>query len=90
MTARASTADRRAVVLAAVVGAPVAALGLGAGIVTFVPLPEASALGLGSQLILPLWVALACTLPLATSGRRAWWWVAALSLPGILAVWMRR
>lgn len=59
-------------VLAALLGAPMAALAAGSALVSLLPLSEPWAFALGVHAIVPLWAALACTLPLAKSGVRAW------------------
>lgn len=58
--------------LAALLGAPVLALALGAWLSAFLPLREQASFAIGWQLVVPLWVVLTCTLPLARSARAAW------------------
>lgn len=74
MSQRGRTADgldpSRAV--AALVGAPALAWLIGTVVVTVPGLGSDWTFAIGGHLVLPLWVALACVLPLAPSGRVAW------------------
>lgn len=73
--------------LAAAFGAPACALAVGAGLAS-VPWGRDLTFAVGLQIILPLWVLLACTLPLARDGRTAWGACLALSAPFLLLlVW---
>lgn len=76
--------------LAAVVGAPLVAFSVGAGAVAFLPLSPEGAFALGFHLVVPLWVALACVLPLLRDGRVAWGVCLALALPLLGALAARR
>jgi len=58
--------------LAALFGAPVLALVLGAWLSAFLPVRAEASFAVGWQLVIPLWVALVCTVPLAPSARAAW------------------
>jgi len=58
--------------LAALFGAPLLALLLGAWLSAFLPLGEQASFAVGWQLVIPLWVGLSCTVPLAESARAAW------------------
>jgi hypothetical protein len=58
--------------LAALLGAPLLALVLGTWLSAFLPFRDASSVAIGGQLVIPLWVVLTCTLPLAGSARKAW------------------
>jgi hypothetical protein len=58
--------------LAALLGAPLLALVLGTWLSAFLPLRDESSFAIGGQLVIPLWVVLTCTLPLARSARAAW------------------
>lgn len=57
---------------AALLGAPLLALVLGTWLSAFLPVRAESAFAIGGQLVIPLWVVLTCTLPLARSARAAW------------------
>jgi hypothetical protein len=59
-------------VLAALLGAPILALTLGSWLCAYLPMRDESAFAIGTQLVVPLWVALTCSLPLARSARVAW------------------
>lgn len=76
--------------LAAVVGAPLVAFTWGAGSVAFLPLSAERAFAFGFHLVVPLWVALACVLPLLKNGRVAWGVCLALALPLAVALVARR
>ena len=67
--------------LAALVGAPLVALMVGAALVALLPVGEGSAFALGLHAVIPLWVALACGLPLMKNGWRAWGVCLAVALP---------
>ncbi|MFB1483862.1 hypothetical protein [Corallococcus sp. RDP092CA] len=58
--------------LAAVLGAPLAAFAVGAAVMAFLPVSGTWAFALGFHVVLPVWVGLACALPLARNGRVAW------------------
>ncbi len=75
--------------LAALVGAPLAAFAVGTGLVMILPSGGRSFL-IGFHLVVPLWVALACGLPLLRNGRVAWGVCAALALPLAVALLARR
>ena len=76
--------------LAAVVGAPLVAFTVGASLAAFLPLPAATAYALGVHLMVPLWVVLACVLPMMRNGRVAWGVCLALVLPLAVALAARR
>ncbi|WP_257463253.1 hypothetical protein [Archangium lipolyticum] len=76
--------------LAALVGAPLAAFAVGAGLVALLPVTGGWAFLIGFHLVLPLWVGLACGLPLLRNGRVAWTVCAALALPLVLTLVARR
>jgi hypothetical protein len=73
MSAQLRTADRRSLshVLAALLGAPLLSFLLGANLVRHLPLGEPLAFAIGLHSMLPVWVVLACVLPLVRSGPRA-------------------
>src|SRR5690606_14695142 len=75
--------------LAAIIGAPLAAFSIGAALVAFLPVSDELAFAIGSQSMLPLWVAFACVLPLCRSGRGALG--ASLGVSGLLlaSLWLR-
>jgi hypothetical protein len=75
--------------LAALVGAPLAAFAVGAGLVLLLPAGGRSFL-IGFHLVVPLWVVLACGLPLLRNGRVAWGVCVALALPLAVALLVRR
>ncbi|RYZ43109.1 MAG: hypothetical protein EOO71_05115 [Myxococcaceae bacterium] len=58
--------------LATVVGAPLAAFAVGAAVMALLPVSGPLAFAVGFHAVLPVWVGLACTLPLARNGRVAW------------------
>jgi hypothetical protein len=58
--------------LAALLGAPLLALVVGSWLSAFLPIRDESSFAIGGQLVIPLWVLLSCTLPLARSARAAW------------------
>jgi hypothetical protein len=58
--------------------------------VAFLPLAASSAFALGVHVMVPLWVALACGLPMMRTGRRAWSVCLALVLPIAAALAARR
>jgi len=58
--------------LAAVVGAPLVAGAVGAALVAFPPEAGGVSFALGFHVMVPLWVVLACVLPLLKNGRVAW------------------
>jgi hypothetical protein len=66
------------------VAPPVAAVSVGAALVTGTPLDEPLAFAVGAHAIIPFWVALCCVLPLARSSRRAGGWVLTLVLMGVV------
>ena len=67
-------------------GAPLAALGLGAGIARYAPLDDAVALAWGQHLVVPLWVTLMCVLPLQKSVARAWLVCLGCAAPGLVGL----
>ncbi|NBD12209.1 hypothetical protein [Corallococcus silvisoli] len=75
--------------LAAVLGAPLAALAVGAAVMAFLPVSGPWAFALGFHGVLPVWVLLACTLPLARSGRVAWGVCLAVVVPVAVALALR-
>ncbi|MET0391356.1 MAG: hypothetical protein ABW321_35610 [Polyangiales bacterium] len=75
--------------LAAIVAAPLTASVLSAAIAAFFPSEGPLRIALGTHLLLPLWAALACLLPLARSGQQAWLLCAAIDLPLIAALVLR-
>ncbi|QRN97756.1 hypothetical protein JRI60_01320 [Archangium violaceum] len=76
--------------LAALVGAPLAAFAFGAGLVALLPVSGGWTFLVGFHLVVPLWVALACGLPLLRNGRVAWAVCAALMLPLVATLVARR
>lgn len=72
--------------LAAVAGAPIVAFLVCAAVIAYLPVGEPLAFGIGAHLIVPIWVALACLLPLARSGLRAWAICFAVVVPLALVV----
>jgi hypothetical protein len=58
--------------VAATLAAPLVALGVSAALMAALPLRQELAFAIGLHLFIPLWVSLACVLPLARSGRWAW------------------
>ena len=70
--------------LAAGVGAPLVALAVGSALMALGP-GEVSFL-LGFHVVVPLWVALACGLPLVRDGRTAWGVCLAVLVP--LGAWL--
>jgi len=81
--ARDSSENAGARFAAAVLGAPVASGAFCAALSCSLPLPDVWASGLSYHLLVPLWVALACLLPLARSGRRAWAICGVLTIPAV-------
>jgi len=67
--------------LAAVFGAPAVAFLVGAALVAFLPVSRELAFAIGTHAMVPLWVGLACALPLVKTGRAAWVLCAAIALP---------
>jgi hypothetical protein len=67
-------------ILAALIGAPIVAWLAGTWSIACLPVPVAWSFLIGSHMVVPLWVALACTLPLARSARAAWTYCALPSL----------
>lgn len=59
-------------VLAALIGAPLIAVSVGALLTILLPLPEEHRFAWGIHAIVPVWACWFCTLPLARTGRRAW------------------
>lgn len=57
---------------AALLGAPLAAFAFGSLLIRMLPVRAELAFALGAHAILPTWVSLACVLPLARNGSRAW------------------
>ena len=76
--------------LAALVGAPLVAFAVGAALVAFLPVSGVWAFVLGFHVMVPLWVALACVLPLMRDGRVAWGVCLAIVLPIAVALAARR
>ncbi|MCY1043633.1 hypothetical protein OV208_20105 [Corallococcus sp. bb12-1] len=75
--------------LATVVGAPLAAFAVGAAVMAFLPVSGPLAFAVGFHAVLPVWVGLACALPLARSGRVAWSVCLAVVVPVVLALFVR-
>ncbi|WP_223637671.1 hypothetical protein [Corallococcus sp. EGB] len=75
--------------LAVVLGAPLAAFAAGAAVMAFLPVSGPWAFVLGFQAVLPVWVGLACALPLTRSGRVAWGVCLAVVLPVAVALLLR-
>jgi hypothetical protein len=75
--------------LAAVVGAPLAASALSAALALLLPASRAWATSIAVDAVAPLWIMLACCLPLSRSGLRAWAYCVALSLPLLAALVIR-
>ncbi|NOK20200.1 hypothetical protein [Corallococcus carmarthensis] len=75
--------------LAAVAGAPLAAFAVGAALMAFLPVSGPWAFALGFHGVLPVWVGLACTLPLARDGRVAWGVCLAVVVPVAVALILR-
>ncbi|RKG69652.1 hypothetical protein D7V80_07920 [Corallococcus sp. CA054B] len=73
--------------LATVLGAPLAAFAVGAAVMAFLPGPWAFAVGF--HVVLPVWVGLACALPLARNGRVAWGVCLAVVAPVAVALLVR-
>ena len=67
-------------------GAPLGAVGLGAGIARYAPLDGPLALAWGQHLVVPLWVTLMCILPLQKSVARAWLLCLGLAAPGLVGL----
>ncbi|WNG50062.1 hypothetical protein F0U60_42515 [Archangium minus] len=76
--------------LAALLGAPLVAFVVGAGLVAFLPVRPEVAYLIGFHVMVPLWVALACVLPLLKNGRVAWGVCLALAGPVVAALILRR
>lgn len=72
--------------LAALLGAPLTAGVVGAALARFLPLSREAATAWGYHSLVPLWVLLACVLPLQRSGWRAWLSCAAIGVPLALAL----
>lgn len=66
--------------LAALLGAPVTAAVVGGALARFLPLSREASTAWGYHLLVPLWVLLACVLPLQRSWRHAWLLCAIVSL----------
>jgi hypothetical protein len=75
--------------LAAVVGAPLVAFAVGAGLMAWLPEAGGVSFAVGFHVIIPLWVALACILPLVRDGRVAWGVCLAVLVPAAAALWWR-
>ena len=75
--------------LLTLLGAPTVAFIAGAAIASFLPGPEETAFAFGIQLMIPIWVALSCLLPLARSASRAWVFCIGVSGPPALALVLR-
>jgi hypothetical protein len=72
---------------AALLGAPVAALGVGSAVARLGPGPEPLRLAWGLHGVIPVWLILACALPLVRSGVVAWAVVGCLCAPLLVARW---
>jgi hypothetical protein len=70
--------------LAAAVGAPLVAFTVGAAVMALAP--GGVSFALGFHVVVPLWVALACGLPLVRDGRTAWGMCLAVLVP--LGAWL--
>jgi hypothetical protein len=57
--------------IAATLVAPLVAFFVSAALIAALPVREELAFAIGAQVFIPLWVTLACALPLARNGRRA-------------------
>jgi hypothetical protein len=66
--------------LAALFGAPLTAAALAMAMARALPLSRAWSTALGYHSLVPLWVLLACVLPLQPSGKRAWMLCAVIAL----------
>ncbi|WP_375754259.1 hypothetical protein [Corallococcus exercitus] len=75
--------------LAVVVGAPLVAFAVGAAVMAFLPVSGPWAFALGFHVVLPVWVGLACALPLARDGRVAWSVCLAVVVPVAVALVLR-
>lgn len=72
--------------LAALVGAPLTAAVVGGALTRFLPLSREASTAWGYHLLVPLWVLLACLLPLQRSGRHAWLVCAVIGVPLAVAL----
>jgi hypothetical protein len=73
--------------LAVILGAPLLALLVSAFLVAYLPLSKPLAFAVGMHGLVPLWVTLACLLPLARNGLVAWAFCLAAGLPlGLLLI----
>jgi hypothetical protein len=77
------------IVLATLFGAPMTAFVTGAALLAFLPTPEDVALAVSAHVIVPLWVALACALPLASTAKHAFQICSAITLPLAAALLFR-
>ena len=77
-------------VLSAIFGAPLVAFVVGAALTAFLPVSPELALAVGAHTMVPLWVALACALPLMKSGRAAWALCLGLVVPLATLLVLRR
>ncbi|HYQ14740.1 MAG TPA: hypothetical protein VEQ58_03255 [Polyangiaceae bacterium] len=77
-------------VLATLAGAPATAACLAASFGRFLPVSKPWSAALGFHVFVPVWVVLACVLPLQRSGRRAWLLCALVALPALLVIGARR
>jgi hypothetical protein len=75
--------------LATVVGAPMVAFAVGAAVMAFLPMSGPWSFALGFHVVLPVWVALTCALPLARNGRVAWGLCLAVMVPVAVALAVR-
>ncbi len=78
---RADPGHSRARTLAALLGAPLTAGIVGAGLARLLPVAESWSAAWGYHVLVPLWVLLACVLPMQRSGLRAWSLCAAIAVP---------
>jgi len=75
--------------LATIFGAPLAAGALSAAIALLLPGSKAWSTAIAVDAVTPLWVTLACLLPLARSGLRAWVYCGLLALPLLAALTLK-
>jgi hypothetical protein len=90
--ARASGVDAKhspARTLATILGAPLAAGALSAGLALLLPGSRTWSTAIAVDAVTPLWVLLGCLLPLARSGLRAWLYCGLLALPLLAALVLR-
>jgi len=90
MISRRVTLEReRSRIFVAVVGAPLAAVATGCGMIAFLPFSAPLALAIGVHSIVPLWAVLTCSLPLLASMRIAWLLCGSMFVVPMIALWMR-